>query len=243
MCEAVGREVFRPHSTNVIQLLVDIQSNGISDSTSDYLLNAWSQICKTLSDEFAPYLNLVIPGILKMCQVASDVSISTDPSALIDLQSLMSDERRYKASITTTDLEEKVIAIDTLIEISQSMKNHFEPYIESTKDILLPYVNYTINENIRASAATTLSALVTATKQANSQPERAICLAREFLTHLWTAAGTEYDSHALCSQLDAIKEIIVTLESQFMTQEEINDCGRKIVSFLSSSLKKREKYR
>lgn len=49
---------------------------------------------------------------------------------MIDLASLMTEERKYKASITTTSLEEKVIAIDTLIDISKTMKIHFEPYIE-----------------------------------------------------------------------------------------------------------------
>ena len=45
------------------------------DPQSSYLLAAWARICKILGSDFAPYLDIVMPPLLRSAQIKPDFAI------------------------------------------------------------------------------------------------------------------------------------------------------------------------
>jgi hypothetical protein len=64
---AVGKETFAPDATGFIQVLQTLQNTVTDpdDPQSAYLLSAWARVCKVMGQDFAPYLNIVLPPLLK----------------------------------------------------------------------------------------------------------------------------------------------------------------------------------
>jgi hypothetical protein len=64
---AVGKETFAPDAAGFIKVLQTLQESvtDTDDPQSSYLLSAWARVCKVLGVEFAPYLNIVLPPLLK----------------------------------------------------------------------------------------------------------------------------------------------------------------------------------
>lgn len=68
---AVGKETFAQDAAGFINVLQTIQTS-ITDSDdpqSSYLLSAWARVCKVLGTDFAPYLNIVLPPLLKTAAI------------------------------------------------------------------------------------------------------------------------------------------------------------------------------
>lgn len=64
---AVGKETFAPDAAGFIQVLQTLQGTitDPDDPQSTYLLSAWARVCKVLGTDFAPYLEIVLPPLLK----------------------------------------------------------------------------------------------------------------------------------------------------------------------------------
>lgn len=62
--------------------------------------------------------------------------------------------------------------------------------------------------------------------------------AKEFIEYLWNSVKTEYDPDTQSHQLQSIKEIIKNM-GLFLTKEEVDDLGQKIIVLLDQSLQKR----
>jgi len=95
---AVGKEVFRPDSGTLVELLIRIQSEPGFDSLavaslancrslvempqdpSDtqltyYLMSTWAKICQAMDVEFEPYLPVVMPPLLTTAGAKPEFSV------------------------------------------------------------------------------------------------------------------------------------------------------------------------
>ena len=57
-------------------LLVQAQPAQADDPTGGYMLQAGARICKSLGEEFLPYLGIVMPPLLASAQLKPDVRVS-----------------------------------------------------------------------------------------------------------------------------------------------------------------------
>ena len=95
---AVGKEIFRPHANEMVAILGHIQGNPHlfppchrleppdhslrlvsitepDDPQASYLLGAWARICKVMGSEFTPYLDTVMPPLIKAAQIKPDFMV------------------------------------------------------------------------------------------------------------------------------------------------------------------------
>ncbi|CAG9313658.1 unnamed protein product [Blepharisma stoltei] len=241
ICTSVGKELFAPYVAETMGMLKEIQdSTTDTDPLKAYLLGAWQRIVATLQADFAPYLQGILPGLLSAASATAIVSVESEPDALVDLASLVS-EASKKVSINTTDLEDKDLALHALITIIDVLKELYAPYAEQTTSIVLPLVNYTPNEHIRQAAATLCGSLIGSVKALNT-PEAdqiVINMARLFLGALWQATAVELDTETIVAQLGAIKVVIEAPRHKFMSAEEVTASGEKLIKMLESSLERR----
>lgn len=85
--------------------------------------------------------------------------MSTNPDSELDVQALLQDEKK-KISLMTSSIEDKEVGLQTLITISEILGELYAPYVEQTLTVAYPLISYSINENIRSSAASLLAVLV-----------------------------------------------------------------------------------
>ena len=245
MCSAVGRKVFAPRVTEVVSLLREIQESqlGPNDPQVSYLLSAWQRLCVALKSDFSTYLPHVVPGLLAMAAVTAAGSIDSSPADTLDLEAMLKDEKKGKVSVSTSDTEDKVVALETLLTIVESMKGDYFPFVEKTIHLVLPLVNYTINEDIRAAAAGILAALLT-TVRLSPDPEaiqKSSIMGKVFLNIIHPALVTEFEADTMVVQLQAVKSIVEVPGTVHMTAEEVLKLGQEMVKLLERSLEKRKR--
>jgi hypothetical protein len=243
MCEAVGKDVFKNNAAEVIGLLRIVQEESLkSDSTlRSYILSGWQRICITLKEEFAPYLQEVLPGLLHLAGTHAEISISTEPETLYDIENLLQDDSKKGISVSTSDTEDKEVGLQTLLSIIDVMKGAFAPYVDSTIPVVFPLVEFKVNENVRATAASLLGSLtqVVAESGAPDAISKTVNLAKVFLGKLWEVAVGEFDSETLTTQLEAIRTVLESPNVAFLTAEEINVIGEKAIKILDDSIQRR----
>ncbi|CAG9331653.1 unnamed protein product [Blepharisma stoltei] len=246
MCNAVGRNVFSRNASQVIALLKDIQDHQLeeNDPLKAYLLSAWQRISATLKSDFAPYLGDVIPGLLKAANLQAEVSISTEPELQIDIESLMKSDTKKKLSVTTSDIEDKEVALQTLLTIIDVLKGAYSPHVDRTATIILPLVGYPVNESIRSAAASICASLIVSLKESGHPNSLSfvVPLARRFLSALWIAASQEFEIETLVAQLEAIKMLIETPKTVYLSAEEVNNVGERVLKLLEDSLQRRSRH-
>ena len=108
-----------------------------------------------------------------------------------------------KFSVNTFETEEKELGIQTILTFVDTLGTQLgAEYLDTTLKVVYPLVNYTLNDQVRASAAGVLPAIVncmTGDKEAK---------AKEFIEYLWKTLTTEYDPDTQSMQLQAVKECI-----------------------------------
>ena len=245
MCSAVGKDVFAPRVTEVVSLLREIQESQLApnDPQISYLLSAWQRLCVALKSDFSVYLPHVVPGLLSMAAVTAAGSIDSNPTDTLDLEAMLKDEKKGKVSVSTSDTEDKVVALETLLTIVDSMKAAYMPFVEQTIQLVLPLVNYTINEDIRAAAAGILGGLLTTVRE-SGDPEavpKSSAMGKVFLNVIHPALVTEFEADTMVAQLQAIKSIVEVPGVVHMTAEEVLKLGQEMIKLLEKSLEKRKK--
>lgn len=245
MCSAVGKDVFAPRVNEVVSLLREIQESQLTpnDPQISYILSAWQRLCVALKSEFSNYLPHVVPGLLSMAAITAAGSIDSNPTDTLDLEAMMKDDKKGKVSVSTSDTEDKVVALETLLTIVDSMKAAYLPFVEQTVQLVLPLVNYTINEDIRAAAAGILACLLTTVRE-SADPEaiqKSSAMGKLFLNVIHPALVTEFEADTMVSQLQAIKSIVEVPGVVHMTAEEVLKLGQEMVKLLEKSLEKRKK--
>lgn len=75
---AVGRERFRNDAPELMQVLNHLHNSNLDadDPITGYLLQAGARLCKCLGHEFLPYLDIVMPPLLKAAKQEPDVKVS-----------------------------------------------------------------------------------------------------------------------------------------------------------------------
>ena len=61
-------------------LCLQAQPADSDDPTGGYMLQAGARICKSLGEEFLPYLNIVMPPLLRSAQLKPDVKVTSADS-------------------------------------------------------------------------------------------------------------------------------------------------------------------
>lgn len=238
MCSAVGRNSFRAYVQPVVELLRQIQDTHLTfdDPQITYLLTAWQRLCITLKEEFAVYLPQVVPGLLML---ATPQTTSPEVPS-VTLESLLQvGPKRFQ--VTNSDLEDKVVALETVLTIVDTMKGHYLPYVQPTSQLVLPLAHCSLNEDVRGVAAGILGALVTVVRL-SSLPDasaQSAVLARTFMQTLHSVFMEEFDTDTLVHQLHALKLCVETPSYPHLSAAEVVSLGQELVKLILRSLQKR----
>eukprot|EP00887_Chlorella_sp_A99_P003368 scaffold26.g3368.t1 len=144
---AVGKERFAADAAAVMAYMQSVQAAGLDpdDPLPSYMLQAGARICKTLGQDFLPYLQVVMPPLLHSAQLKPDVTVgdagSSDEEEDGDVETFIVGDR--KVSLSTSALEEKGTACAMLCCYAEELGAGFCPYVaslcEAFKTVLADY--------------------------------------------------------------------------------------------------------
>ena len=200
---AVGKIMFGTKMHAIIQAVTSFEVNPDQEVLS-YLLDSWQNICELLQEDFAEYLDNIVPSLLKFISSPNE-----------------------GVNVNTTEVINKEHAMQTLSKFVEVLKGKYEKYLDDTLRTTLPYINYALNDGLRATAAEILASLVQAKK--NLQDPLAFSHAQElakiFLGLLVKASVDESNKDTLVAQLEAISKILDVLNISFLSEGEVNEIG------------------
>ena len=167
---AVGKEKFGPDAKAIMEMLMALQNTEMEDDdpTASYLLQAWARICKCLGHDFLPYLQVVMPPLLKSARLETDVQVKyvdeddDDDDDVDEVETLIIGDR--KICIRTSTLEEKSTACSMLCCYVEELQEGFFPYIDEIVQLFVGLLKFAFHEEVRSTAATGLPELLKAAK-------------------------------------------------------------------------------
>lgn len=212
---SVGKQMFSTKIQAIVQAITSFEVANEHEIMS-YLLSSWQNICDLLQEDFSEYLDHIVPQLLKLITSQNE-----------------------GVNVNTTEVINKELALQTLSKFVEVLKGKYGKYLDETLRATLPFVNYTLNDSLRATAAEVLAGLVQAKK---SLPEPLALthsqeLAKVFLSLLLNAIREEFHKEALISQLAGISKILEVVNAPFLAQAEVNEIGSFAIQMLVNKAK------
>eukprot|EP00252_Welwitschia_mirabilis_P001402 TRINITY_DN11268_c0_g1_i1.p1 TRINITY_DN11268_c0_g1~~TRINITY_DN11268_c0_g1_i1.p1 ORF type:complete len:1174 (+),score=249.39 TRINITY_DN11268_c0_g1_i1:398-3523(+) len=219
---AVGKEKFRDDAKQVMEVLMTLQGSQMEadDPTISYMLQAWARLCKCLGQDFLPYMNVVMPPLLRSAQLKPDVTITSADS---DDDIEESDDESVetitlgdkKIGIKTSVLEEKATACNMLCCYADELKEGFFPWIDQVAPTLVPLLKFYFHEEVRKAAVSAMPELLRSAKlavekgQAQGRDQLYVKQLSDYIvTALVEALHKEPETEICSSMLDALNECI-----------------------------------
>ncbi|CAG8690182.1 1184_t:CDS:10, partial [Ambispora leptoticha] len=129
VAEAVGKEVFKTHVHEIMRMAIDgMQLDSAQIRECSYCL--FAVIARVFKDEFAPYLEVVMPQLIKSCQIEEKDLFSINENQLEEEAEDGEDVDEDDFAVNSAVVDEKEIAADAIGEIFQHTRAHFLPYVE-----------------------------------------------------------------------------------------------------------------
>ncbi|XP_067944804.1 importin-5-like [Watersipora subatra] len=180
---AVGREKFSQDCEQVMKLLLASQT-GAADIADDdpqvsYLISAWARMCKILGQEFAQFLPMVMPPVLKAAGIKPELAV-LDSDEMKRLENdndwhfvTLGDQQNF--GIRTAGLEDKATACQMLVCYARELKQDFAMYTKEVVEIMVPLLKFYFHDDCRVAAAESLPYLLDCAKE----------LGEEFVQSMW----------------------------------------------------------
>ena len=243
------KEAYYKIIPSLVKTLVDIQNNIplSTDPLRDYIKDALNRLVRILKDDFKDLLPSIIQSIIKLVQDIPEMSISSNPEERFKIDDLLSDansdpnEIKVKvkdmnpSNIKTSQTEDMSTAIEMLNEVIEVLGEDYITYIDPTEKVILPYLTYLINDDVRQHASDTIPIMLRivsnyASVQNNEESKKhLINKSKYYCTELVQAVERELDNETMCYLLENMKDVI-DIANGFLNQEEVNQFFAKLIS-------------
>ncbi|KAF7725557.1 hypothetical protein EC973_009512 [Apophysomyces ossiformis] len=182
---AIGKEAFSPYTQEFINILAQIQASITEpdDVQTTYLLAAWARMCKTMGQDFLPYLPNIMPPLLQSAQLTPEFTFVDPEEEDIESKYPVDDGWEFvgingqQIGIKTSVLEEKHTAIEMLVSYARDLGAGFLPYVAPVLELALPLLKFYFHDGVRHAAASLIPLLLKDAKEAN--------IASDQLANMW----------------------------------------------------------
>jgi hypothetical protein len=251
MAQAVHCEKFRPELEPIMEALLTMLSADMSadDPQRGEIVTTMARICRSVKQEFVPYLPRVIPSLLVSARIDDACVIVNEGEHNAyhgrDGWNTCTIEARatgkQQLSRNTTLLEEKALAIRMLFEYCNTLGGSFLPYVKEAADILIPCVRYQFNSNVRENSIFSLPPLMRCVKEGlASDPARQVAQCTELFAFMWpqviVSMKVEADLECLGDIVIALREVVEAITPVQLTSEQIDELNELIYRLVGELL-------
>jgi importin-5 len=123
------------------------------DISYGYYINAWGRICRILGKDFAKYLPVVMPPVLRAAEQKAEISVVDEDDVEAheedgDWTFMNITGDKQNVGIKTAGLDEKAEALDILRTYAQELKEEFCPYVESVMKLMVETLSFFVHEGL-----------------------------------------------------------------------------------------------
>jgi hypothetical protein len=144
------------------------------DPQISYLIASWARVCKVLGKDFEPYLQFVMPPLIKSASHKPDFAVMDSEED--EKAKGFSEEDGWefvvihdqKIGIKTSALEEKCTAVEMLVCYARNLGPLFSPFAEHVLPIGLSLLRFYFHEGVRSAAAGLLPSLLVCFKESKN---------------------------------------------------------------------------
>ncbi|GMR32385.1 hypothetical protein PMAYCL1PPCAC_02580 [Pristionchus mayeri] len=223
---AVGKEKFSSDASEVMHALgPSMESLTPDDPQCSYFISSWTRICKVLGPDFAQYLPMVMPPIIRAAQYSPDVAVLYDdelPGEEDPNWSFHPVGEKKNFGIRTSGLEEKATACEMIVCYARELGATFVPYVEEISKLMIDHLKFFFHEGVRQSAAETLPFLLACVKPQGGVPAMRT-LWVEYWKALREAIKSEVETEVTSEFINAVSECIEQLGPEGLTEEELKE--------------------
>jgi len=194
-----------------------------------------------MKSNFAKYLPFVLPSIFSMATLNPKMGVAGQ-DAMHELSDVLNeikpaDGDAKKTSIVTDEIEEKEVAIQMLAVFIDELGEAYIEYVPQTAQVLL-LTKFTANDSIRTTCVSALPGLIKCIKmkQGNVATQEMFNIAREYNKNIFDAMKEETETECLCSQVSALREIVLECGAGFLSNEEVQELGTSGLRIIDKSL-------
>ncbi|KAK4549209.1 hypothetical protein LTR36_007667 [Oleoguttula mirabilis] len=177
---AVGKERMGQDAVTLVNALGNVQA-GITDDDDpqeSYLLHCWGRMCRVLGQDFVPYLQAVMPPLMKLAQAKADIQLLDDEENVAQIEQeegweLVPLKGKY-IGIKTSTLDDKFMAVELLTVYAQNLEKGFADYVGTVMDtVAIPGLAFFFHDPVRVASAKCVPQLLGSYKAAYgaSSPE------------------------------------------------------------------------
>lgn len=236
MGQAVGKDKFNSDAKELLEFMVQhqryVEEQGETDASYGYSVETLTRIANVLKEEFAPYLEFVLPSILRNAQ--QDVDISAEDVDESEAKNSTSNDGDsvtveikglgYKRiSMKTSALEEKLRALSVLNEYADEMKQYFGPYSDRVAPVAVSLMQYKWSAEVRYKSCYLFSkafACLISYERNNGHTNTSMKLLESGLLPMLEALQKEHDEEARASEAEALADTLLACLIGGMNEDE-----------------------
>ncbi|KIK57273.1 hypothetical protein GYMLUDRAFT_263322 [Collybiopsis luxurians FD-317 M1] len=211
---AVGRDMFRPDSNTLVELLIRIQKSPVDPQDTQlthYLMGTWAKICQAMGPEFEPYLPVVMPDLLRTASMKADVSVydETEDGKVEEREGWETVNMDGQTlGIRTSAIEEKCQAFETMVIYTSTLNARFAPYLAQSLEVTLPALRFYFHDGVREACALLLPMLLHCGQQSSALTDQMIAAT---LQQLINVISDEQDFTFLASLYKSLDDCVKLL--------------------------------
>ena len=158
MASAVGAEKFKPDAAQILPAMMELQKSNMTsdDPMLKHLMQGWARVCRCLKEHFVTYLPVVMPALLRSAGSMPEV-LQTTQDNFDSLRDEGSWDFREMAgesfAVKTSASEEKALACNMIFCYAHDLEEHFMPYVSDCAKIMVPLLNYYLDDSTRQAVA------------------------------------------------------------------------------------------
>ncbi|KAK5113523.1 hypothetical protein LTR62_003392 [Meristemomyces frigidus] len=170
---AVGKERMGQDAITLVNVLGNVQAGIVDedDPQESYLLHCWGRMCRVLGQDFVPYLQAVMPPLMKLAQAKADIQLLEDEQ---DVGKIEQEEgwelvplKGKFIGIKTSTLDDKFMAVELITVYAQNLEQGFAPYVlDIMEKVALPGLAFFFHDPVRVASAKAVPQLLNAYKSA-----------------------------------------------------------------------------
>ena len=212
------------------------------DPQANYILHCWGRMCRVLGKDFLPYLQGVVPPLLKQAAVKADVQVMDDEEEASQLKGddewdILQIKGKF-ISVKTAALDDKQTALDLITIYAQHLEESFDQYVDQIMDeIALSSLTFFFHDAVRCSAAKLIPSLLSARIKAQGQEAPATQqLWNKVIEKTLESLGNEPSTETLAELYQCFYESVEAMGKSSLTAEHmqsfINTSEQNLGSYL-----------
>jgi len=247
---AVGKDRFRQDASEVMQLIHQLHQSQLSpsDPLPSYTIQAGARMCRSLGRDFLPYLEIVMPHLLR--HLMNDPEITVADPLSIDPEDEDTEIFHVGGKIVrlrSSAMEEKANACQMLACYVDALKDAFLPYVWQVTGIVVPLLKFIFNEEVRSAAFACLPELLDAALAGlNKEAGVTVEFVQQMVEAIWPAAldalTNEDELEVQEAALHSIAGMVDVLTPQFLSVQMVESCFETLQSiFDESEIRRKER--